>query len=83
MNIKKRLILSLRHITISTKILRREISDNEKLEGYSNEIEKYNKRFAFLEETVTEDLREIQSVLIKFKRNLSYQSQSRGRKVQK
>ena len=44
---------------------KREISDNEKLEGYSNEIEKYNKRFAFLEETVTEDLREIQSVLIR------------------
>ena len=43
---------------------KREISDNEKLEGYSNEIEKYNKRFNFLEETVTEDLREIQSVLI-------------------
>ena len=43
---------------------RREISDNEKLESYSNEIEKYNKRFSFLEETVTEDLREIQSVLI-------------------
>ena len=44
---------------------KREISDNEKLEGYSNEIEKYNKRFAFLEETVTEDLKEIQSVLIR------------------
>ena len=44
---------------------KREISDNEKLEGYSNEIEKYNKRFAFLEETVTEDLREIQSVLVR------------------
>ena len=43
---------------------KREISDNEKLESYSNEIEKYNKRFNFLEETVTEDLREIQSVLI-------------------
>jgi len=43
---------------------KREISDNEKLENYSNEIEKYNKRFNFLEETVTEDLREIQSVLI-------------------
>ena len=43
---------------------KREISDNEKLEGYSHEIEKYNKRFNFLEETVTEDLREIQSVLI-------------------
>ena len=27
---------------------KREISDNEKLESYSNEIEKYNKRFAFL-----------------------------------
>jgi len=43
---------------------KREISDNEKLESYSNEIEKYNKRFNFLEETVTEDLREIQGVLI-------------------
>ncbi len=44
---------------------KREISDNEKLESYSNEIEKYNKRFSFLEETVHEDLREIQSVLIR------------------
>ena len=44
---------------------KREISDNEKLEGYSNHIEKYNKRFSFLEETVHEDLREIQSVLIR------------------
>ena len=43
---------------------KREISDNEKLEGYSNEIEKYNKRFSFLEETVQEDLRDIQEVLI-------------------
>ena len=43
---------------------KREISDNEKLESYSNEIEKYNKRFSFLEETVHEDLRDIQEVLI-------------------
>ena len=43
---------------------KREISDNEKLEGYSNKIEKYNKRFSFLEETVQEDLRDIQEVLI-------------------
>ena len=43
---------------------KREISDNEKLESYSDKIERYNKRFNFLEETVTEDLREIQSVLI-------------------
>ena len=43
---------------------KREISENEKLENYSKDIEKYYKRFNFLEETVQEDLREIQSVLI-------------------
>ena len=43
---------------------KREISGNEKLENYSKDIEKYYKRFNFLEETVHEDLREIQSVLI-------------------
>ena len=43
---------------------KREISENEKLENYSKDIEKYYKRFNFLEETVHEDLREIQSVLI-------------------
>ena len=43
---------------------KREVSENEKLESYSQDIEKYHKRFNFLEETVTEDLREIQSVLI-------------------
>ena len=43
---------------------KREISENKKLETYSNEIEKYHKRFQFLEETVNEDLREIQSNLI-------------------
>ena len=84
MNIKKRLILSLKHINNLYKdFKKREISDNEKLEGYSNKIEKYNKRFSFLEETVQEDLRDIQEVLIQIKRNLSCQSQDRGRKVQK
>ena len=43
---------------------KREISENEKLENYSKDIEKYYKRFNFLEETVHEDLREIQSVLV-------------------
>ena len=43
---------------------KREISENEKLESYSQDIEKYHKRFNFLEETVTEDLREIQNVLV-------------------
>ena len=43
---------------------KREVSENEKLESYSNKIEKYNKRFSFLEETVQEDLRDIQEVLI-------------------
>ena len=43
---------------------KREISENEKLETYSEEIKKYHKRFDFLEEAVTEDLREIQSVLV-------------------
>ena len=43
---------------------KREISENKKLETYSNEIEKYHKRFEFLEETVNEDLREIQNNLI-------------------
>ena len=42
---------------------KREISDNEKLESYSNKIEKYNKRFSFLEETVQEDLKDVQEVL--------------------
>ncbi len=43
---------------------KREISENEKLEHYSSEIERYHKRFDFLEEAVTEDLREIQGNLI-------------------
>ena len=43
---------------------KREVSENEKLESYSQDIEKYHKRFNFLEETVTEDLREIQNVLV-------------------
>ena len=43
---------------------KREIHENEKLESYSENIEKYHKRFNFLEETVNEDLREIQSGLI-------------------
>ena len=43
---------------------KREISENEKLESYSKDIEKYYKRFSFLEETVQEDLRDIQGVLI-------------------
>ena len=43
---------------------KREISENEKLENYSKDIEKYYKRFNFLEETIHEDLREVQSVLI-------------------
>tara|TARA_B100000927_G_scaffold233270_1_gene193505 strand:+ start:1684 stop:3729 length:2046 start_codon:yes stop_codon:yes gene_type:complete len=48
---------------------KREISENEKLETYSDEIKKYHKRFDFLEEAVTEDLREIQSVLIQSNEN--------------
>ena len=43
---------------------KREISENEKLEHYSSEIERYHKRFDFLEEAVTEDLREIQGNLV-------------------
>ena len=48
---------------------KREISENEKLETYSEEIKKYHKRFDFLEEAVTEDLREIQSVLVQSNEN--------------
>jgi hypothetical protein len=48
---------------------KREVSENEKLENYSQDIEKYHKRFNFLEETVTEDLREIQNVLVRSNEN--------------
>jgi hypothetical protein len=48
---------------------KREVSENEKLESYSQDIEKYHKRFNFLEETVTEDLREIQNVLVRSNEN--------------
>jgi DNA repair exonuclease SbcCD ATPase subunit len=48
---------------------KREISENKKLETYSTEIKKYQSRFEFLEETVNEDLREIQSVLIQSNEN--------------
>ena len=43
---------------------KREVSENEKLENYSQDIEKYHKRFDFLAETVTEDIVEIQNVLV-------------------
>ena len=43
---------------------KREVSENEKLENYSQDIEKYHKRFDFLAETVTEDIAEIQNVLV-------------------
>ena len=48
---------------------KREISENEKLEHYSSKIERYHKRFDFLEETVTEDLKEIESNLVKSNEN--------------
>jgi len=51
---------------------KREVSENKKLEKYSKDIEKYHKRFNFLEETVTEDLKEIQDVLVAS--NKSYHS---------
>jgi hypothetical protein len=43
---------------------KREVSENEKLENYSQDIERYHKRFDFLAETVTEDIVEIQNVLV-------------------
>ena len=43
---------------------KREIYENKKLEDYSGEIQKFDKKFRFIEETVKEDLNEIQNVLI-------------------
>ena len=43
---------------------KREIYENKKLEDYSGEIQKFDKKFKFIEETVKEDLNEIQNVLI-------------------
>ena len=51
---------------------KREIYENKKLEDYSGEIQKFDKKFRFIEETVKEDLNEIQSVLIQS--NESYHS---------
>jgi predicted nucleic acid-binding Zn-ribbon protein len=48
---------------------KREISENEKLEHYSQDIERYHKRFDFLAETVTEDIVEIQNVLVESNEN--------------
>jgi hypothetical protein len=43
---------------------KREVYENKKLEDYSGEIQKFDKKFRFIEETVKEDLNEIQNVLI-------------------
>ena len=51
---------------------KREVYENKKLEDYSGEIQKFDKKFRFIEETVKEDLNEIQSVLIQS--NESYHS---------
>jgi uncharacterized coiled-coil DUF342 family protein len=48
---------------------KREVSENEKLENYSQDIERYHKRFDFLAETVTEDIVEIQNVLVESNEN--------------
>lgn len=41
----------------------REIHENKKLEEYSGELGKFSKKFSFFEETLTEDVRELQNVL--------------------
>ena len=51
---------------------KREIYENKKLEDYSGEIQKFDKKFRFIEETVKEDLNEIQNVLVQS--NKSYHS---------
>ena len=51
---------------------KREIYENKKLEDYSGEIQKFDKKFRFIEETVKEDLNEIQNVLVQS--NESYHS---------
>jgi len=51
---------------------KREVYENKKLEDYSGEIQKFDKKFRFIEETVKEDLNEIQNVLVQS--NESYHS---------
>ena len=41
----------------------REIHENKKLEEYSGELDKFSKKFSFFEETLSEDVRELQNVL--------------------
>ena len=41
----------------------REIHENKKLEEYSGELDKFSKKFSFFEETIAEDVRELQNVL--------------------
>jgi len=41
----------------------REIHENKKLEEYSGELGKFSKKFSFFEETLAEDVRELQNVL--------------------
>mgnify|MGYP003137419288 FL=1 len=41
----------------------REINENKKLEEYSGELDKFSKKFSFFEETIAEDVRELQNVL--------------------
>ena len=43
---------------------KREVYENKKLEDYSGKIQKFDEKFKFIEETVKEDLNEIQNVLI-------------------
>ena len=41
----------------------REIHENKKLEEYSGELDKFSKKFSSFEETLSEDVRELQNVL--------------------
>ena len=55
--------ISKKYQTLYKDFKNRKTSEDKTLESYSKDIEKYQKRFNFLEETVSEDLKEIQNVL--------------------